>query len=65
MEAVQPRLIMIVQSHKRFSYADIARINQLRIDEVRMFLGRLRRMLPQCLVHQTDKASVRDTVLKV
>jgi hypothetical protein len=54
MVVVQPRLIMLVQSHKRFSYADAARIHQLKVDEVRLYLDRLHRMLPPCRIRQAD-----------
>ena len=51
---VESRLIMVLLSHKRFSYADIAYITDLSENSVRVILGRLRKTIPQCLMLYAD-----------
>lgn len=49
----ESRLIIILKMHEEFSYADIAFITDLRRDSVRSILQRLRRLIPQYVLHKS------------
>ncbi|MHC4331889.1 MAG: hypothetical protein ACYSWW_27615 [Planctomycetota bacterium] len=46
---------MILLSHEESTYADIARVNDLRKDYVKMIIGKLRRLIPQYLIQHADR----------
>jgi len=51
----RPRLIMILLSYEESTYADIARINDLRKDYIKMIIGKLRRLIPHYLIQRADR----------
>jgi hypothetical protein len=46
---------MILLSHEESTYADIARINDLRKDYIKMIIGKLRRLIPRYLIQHADR----------
>ncbi|MDH3892350.1 MAG: hypothetical protein OEV49_14835 [candidate division Zixibacteria bacterium] len=54
----ESRLIMILLFRERFSHAEIAYITDLRVESVKSKLGRLRRLIPQYILHSLQRGHI-------